>query len=494
MNIKDITREYDKYEIYKKYIRITNNYVNYESITKQKLVNNLLDYYSDYNNIIDICTLRELEYLEKIIEDSEDLLDEKYYFERTNLIDKLIIYELEDNVVIINELFDGVIEALGNINYKEITNRDRNNESLIGSLKAFGYDYVDIIKDFVVDNVMDEDIFYKIIDEDRIFNYYIKTVRDGNDEKILIPYDYLEYFDMINAKMNEYPKDVNLPLNAEKFRYLFYDVFDRNDDRVKKVLSKISEKYNYQYYEVIEMIEKNIIIGEKDDILNNLRDNYFPNSYLKLLEDIINDIPLPILNGYTFNQYNNINSKKKDVKINHEKQVNALLTVRDKGEFMKCYTALLEFTNKEYKINNSLKLYNSNFGTDEAEDIAKKFWENKEYIINKFCEKNSFNFSEYELNKVKQFNNGFNAKFLLYKFDRDYCEFIFDNKIYMVKGFNCNIDRLIPSSDLPCFINSNIIDFNGKIVCDNFFMQGDVKTDINKILDNVKNMKKYYRL
>lgn len=493
MNIKDVVKDDSKYELYEKYKRITKSTSSYEKMTKTKMISGILEFYNNYNNLINICTFRELKYLEKILDNKLDLLDDEYFFERTNLIQKLIICELDDGVKIISEIFDNVIEALGNVNYKEIIERDKTDEILIGSLKAFGYDFLDTFKEYVVyADITTEENLSSIIDDDKLFDYYVRVIKNKNGEKILVPYDYLDYFLEIHSKKELYYKEINIPLDAKKFSYMFYDVFDRNDIRVNKVLNKIKDTYLFQYNEVLDMIRKNIILGNKEDIIRELRDNNFSTSHLKLLEEFFDDIPMSILNGYTFNQYNSKNLKK--VKVKHEKQVNAVLSIRDRNEFSKCYTALLDFTNKKFKINNRLTLYEKNFIVDVVEDIVLRFWENKEDIIKEFCLKNPYNFSENELNSVKQFNKGFNGKFLLYKYDKDYCEFVLDDRIYMVKGINENIDGIISNKELPCFLNTNIVDFNGKIVCDCIFMNGKVNSNINWILDNIKNMKKYYRL
>lgn len=44
------------------------------------MIKEIFDVYSDYENIINICTYRELVYLKKVLNNDKDLTDEKYRF------------------------------------------------------------------------------------------------------------------------------------------------------------------------------------------------------------------------------------------------------------------------------------------------------------------------------------------------------------------------------------------------------------------------------
>ena len=93
--IKYLNKEY----VYEMYIRIVEEYKDYDKITKVKMLDAIYNVYSDYNNIIDICTTRELKYL-KLVLDSDILknkelkinfFDEKYNWERDNLCHKFLL-------------------------------------------------------------------------------------------------------------------------------------------------------------------------------------------------------------------------------------------------------------------------------------------------------------------------------------------------------------------------------------------------------------------
>ena len=54
---------YKKEYVFDSYSRIVEDFKDYEKITKVNMLKAIFNVYSDYQNIIDICTTRELKYL-----------------------------------------------------------------------------------------------------------------------------------------------------------------------------------------------------------------------------------------------------------------------------------------------------------------------------------------------------------------------------------------------------------------------------------------------
>ena len=59
---------YKKEFVHNQYARIVEPFKDYEKITKVKMIEAIYKVYEDYNNIIDICTIRELKYIEMILD------------------------------------------------------------------------------------------------------------------------------------------------------------------------------------------------------------------------------------------------------------------------------------------------------------------------------------------------------------------------------------------------------------------------------------------
>ena len=70
---KDIINHYDKGYVFEQYVKIVRNFKNYDSISRKKMLDAIYEEYSNYENIIDICTVRELKFLKKLTANFNDL-------------------------------------------------------------------------------------------------------------------------------------------------------------------------------------------------------------------------------------------------------------------------------------------------------------------------------------------------------------------------------------------------------------------------------------
>ena len=70
---------YKKEFVYDLYSRIIDDYKAYDKVTKKKMFEVITEFYSDYNNIIDLCTVREIKFLKKVAKGEDfDYRDDKY--------------------------------------------------------------------------------------------------------------------------------------------------------------------------------------------------------------------------------------------------------------------------------------------------------------------------------------------------------------------------------------------------------------------------------
>lgn len=78
MKMHDEVKYLKKDFVYEQYTRIVENFKDYEKISRVKMLDEIYDVYSNYHNIIDICTTRELKYLERLLKDSKQVMKKKY--------------------------------------------------------------------------------------------------------------------------------------------------------------------------------------------------------------------------------------------------------------------------------------------------------------------------------------------------------------------------------------------------------------------------------
>ena len=107
MKMYDRINGYRKEYVYEQYTRIVRGFKDYEKISKTKMLDAIYKVYDTPENIIDICTTRELKYLKMVLENKltlEDLLknpgkleikylDDKYNFCLSMIIIKKVIFQ-----------------------------------------------------------------------------------------------------------------------------------------------------------------------------------------------------------------------------------------------------------------------------------------------------------------------------------------------------------------------------------------------------------------
>ena len=90
MKIFEEISHYKKEYVFDVYTKIVENFKDYEKITKKQIIKKIYEVYENQQNIIDICTFRELKYLKLYLENDKEYLDDKYEWERNTLSNKFL--------------------------------------------------------------------------------------------------------------------------------------------------------------------------------------------------------------------------------------------------------------------------------------------------------------------------------------------------------------------------------------------------------------------
>ena len=127
MKMYDRIKGYRKEYVYEQYTRIVENFKDYEKISKTKMLDEIYKIYDNPENIIDICTIRELKYLKMVLKNKltlDDLLknsgkleikylDDKYNWERQTLSQKILLeYDYYKESHIPEEIVDKINQSL----------------------------------------------------------------------------------------------------------------------------------------------------------------------------------------------------------------------------------------------------------------------------------------------------------------------------------------------------------------------------------------------
>jgi hypothetical protein len=205
---------------------------------------------------------------------------------------------------------------------------------------------------------------------------------------------------------------------------------------------------------------------------------------------------------------NGVSPKQREEIISEAEQLDSMFTCipqnnahlhKDKvKKFYYYYFAVLDYTNKKYKINDNLKKIFKQEGIDPAElvDIENYLWEHKE-IIDDFIEENPYKFDYNDFYYIKQFKTGIdNPYYLFVGTDREYARFLSaDGKIYMVKGLNADIDEILDVNNVPYMVNMHLLMFENYITYTGIILSSECTFD-NEVkkgtLNLMKNALKYY--
>ena len=549
--VKHLRKEF----VYEQYTRIVPDFKDYEKITKTKMMEAIYKIYSDYNNIVNICTTRELKYLRKVLNGktnkkinfpeefnlqnaTEDELmeilkqrekikqqEKKTAWERKNLYDKFLIrfdYE-NDKEIIPEEIIDPVKQALKQVDWKEKEKIDELNEIIVSYVKIQGSTLIVPLIQFVsAITDLDEETVNHHIFTNKLINYYLFIMKNDSDDytkniPMVVYQDYLEYYDELNEQRKKYGKAAPRKIDINSFKTIFYNDLDINNSKIKKFIQTLEKVIqDYLFDNVIQNIRICALLNEdREPVKNYIKscierlsfyysevDFSVIEKLITLMDEAMDEMPSGALNGLTPNEAKELkleeaNFKKKKIE-KYQKQQNACLGEKKSKLFYKLYFALLEFTNQKYKINPNYKIYKQHgINPQEITNIIDMFWKNKDLIILEFCIVNPYKFTKEEIKLLDGFKKGIHDSFVLVQYERDYTLLMKNGKIYMVKGLNDNIDNIITYDKLPCFVETSLIEFNGNIVYDGIISSFPVKFGMNFIKTVEKEYKesmKYYHL
>ena len=507
--IKHIKKEF----VYNNYVKIVDKFKDYDKITSTKMLDAIYKVYDNYKNIIDICTERELKYLKKVINKENNLYDKKYKWERNTLWSKFLIIHDFNIVSIPGEIEDKVKLALKNINWNTVKFLDRINEIIVGFIKIQGNTLVNDLLSFAPTMMgISEDELIKHMLNNKVFKYYVKIYEKsiesiGENIPVALYDDYFYLEDDLDNQRRLQGLKASLPIDTKILQTIFYNDFDINNKKIKKMLNEI-EKLPFFYNKGLDVIKEFALLNIdrkslKESFLNvpSLKSIDLTN-FFKTLDEAMDEMPSGALNGFTPNQAKQIIKEEMESEYlkekNYIKQDNAHLSNSDAKLFYKLYYGLLEYTNKKYKIKPKLKIYKQNsVDLQELIYVIEQFWKTKVEIINEFIKLNPYKFNKEELEIVENFKQGFRDTFIIGKYEIDYTIILNLNKTYMIKGIYDNVDEIVSYQDLPQPVITAIMPFKDQLIYDGLLQTLNVKMDSNfeKIVNKeISNSIKYYHL
>ena len=505
--------------VYDSYTKIVDDFKDYEKITKVKMLDAIYKVYSDYNNIISLCTVRELKYLKKLIENQNDIKEskekEKVAWEENCLRDKFLVRYDENHryLVIPEEIIEFVTKAITNVEWKEQKKIDELNEVLVSYIKIQGSALLNTVATLASQITgIDEKILWNHMLTNRLFKYYVFLTSEdfesiGKNIPIAVYQDYYPLLDELSYQRKKQGKATMKQIDIKKYITIFYHDFDINNKKIKKMLTEL-KKLPFYWPNALDRIKEYALLNiDRTDLKEAIENvpalsNYDLSSFFKDLDEAMDEIPSGALNGLTPNELKELEQEERKMNEKKEKsytpQQNACLGAKESKLFYKLYFALLDFTNKKYKLKPNYKIYNQvGLNPYEITDIIDKFWENKDLVILEFCMSNPYKLNSTEIKLIEGFKKGLKDRFIIAKYEKEYTAFMSKDKIYMVKGLNDNIDNIISYKNLPCFTETALIQFQDTIVYDGILSSYPIDFGIGftkTVEKEYNNLMKYYHL
>ena len=462
---KEYLKEFTKEDIYDIYRVLNVRIKNYDKITRNKMLEVIESEYEDYHNIISICTLKELTFLKELVAKKKikiQNINELQDFILSNLSSKLLIKLAGDEVTLMDGLENSIKEAVTKLDLKAKQHKEDLIIPLLGAMRLLGLErYDNMVMIFSSIYEISSEEYNKLLLDSLLFKYYTFITYHKAYDYLLVYHSYMDFTDELISLYETKKMGIKV-IDDEMFINVFYYGYDKNN---KELLNSFG-----------------LSTAKLDEVMDKM-----PSSKYQLLtkEEYAKDI-------LKHNKF----EEERD--YTYQKQVNASLHPKDCDLFYKLYFALLEYTNQEYKINETLKIYKSKYlNPADLYPIVNKFFENKETIVDKVVKENPYKLNRLELEYLKDFKRGIRDKFIIYKYEKEYTLISNNNTIYMVKGLRCPIDEIIDYKDLPYPVETSLIPFRGFIVYDGMIAGYEMNISMSmkkNLLKEAEEFPKVYKL
>ena len=294
---------YPKESVYSQFFRICfPDDVFYEKITRKQMVELIIQQYTP-ENIVDVCTVKELKLLKRIVENNYKEVDvHSMPFEKVALYRKYLLFENE----IPDELKESVIEALKFVDFDQKEKQDEPLLCLIGFIRSCG-----AIDPMVVQRQAQKyGLDLRNLETNPLFNFWTYytfdyLMPDNTYGEAILYYDSIPYMDVIANTRLDYELMAPVFLKPESYLSIFYNGYDDTDPDVHALfdhLKKSEDVFDFLKMEhILECIESCRMTEHLIAIFPKLEQ--FDPKTKELFKNAIYKMPMPYLTGMTLQRY-----------------------------------------------------------------------------------------------------------------------------------------------------------------------------------------------
>lgn len=294
---------YPKESVYNHFFRICfPDDVIYEKITRKQMVELIIQQYTP-ENIVDVCTVKELKLLKRIVENNYKEVDvHSMPFEKVALYRKYLLFENE----IPDELKESVTEALKLVEFDQKEKQDEPLLCLIGFIRSCG-----AIDPMVVQRQAQKyGLDLRNLETNPLFNFWTYytfdyLMPDDTYGEAILYYDSIPYMDVIANTRLDYELMAPVFLKPESYLSIFYNGYDDTDPDVHALfdhLKKSEDVFDFLKMErILECIESCRMTEHLITIFPKLEQ--FDPKTKELFKNAIYKMPMPYLTGMTLQRY-----------------------------------------------------------------------------------------------------------------------------------------------------------------------------------------------
>lgn len=499
MKLKDEYLKLPKEMLYETYLKIVYKTKDYDNITRNKMLEEIIKEYNQENYLYHICTRKELDFLKYISKNKLSVDDiKKYEWEIKILNEKCIFSRV--TLEVFEEQKQNVQDALKTYeqnNKKGIEDiiifmisKVKTNAIMLTKALTSMIESMYNIDEKGINSIMGSPLFHFYCE----FNYEFFAF-SKQEEEFVSYRDYYNILDELKESRKIYGIAGSIPFDIRDDFDTFYYGFPIRKEKIKKMYNEINKRVDKEF--LFQIIDEARVLNNRMGL-----DTFMDNRLLEVVNEALDECPCAAMNGFTPNEYNNQLYEELDLdkEFSCIPQNNAHLCKNAADHYYKLYFALLDYINKKYKIHPEIKKIYKQEGIDvnKIYDIDKYLWKHKE-IISDFIKDNDYKFTEEELSEINKFKNAITSDyFVIVGFDREYTKILSDDgKLYMVKGIRTDFDKMMNPKELPKIISTTLLMFKGVIVFKSFFGNVDIVfgNDVKKdIVDKMKCAIVHYHL
>lgn len=294
---------YPKESVYSQFFRICfPDDVFYEKITRKQMVELIIQQYTP-ENIVDVCTVKELKLLKRIVENNYKEVDiHSMPFEKVALYRKYLLFEDE----IPDELKESVVEALKLVDFDLKEKQDEPLLCLIGFICSCG-----AIDPMVVQmQAQKYGLDLRNLETNPLFNFWTYytfdyLMPDDTYGEAILYYDSIPYMDVIANTRLDYELMAPVFLKPESYLSIFYNGYDDTDPDVHALFDhfkKSEDVFDFLKMErILECIESCRMTEHLITFFPKLEQ--FDPKTKELFKKAIYKMPMPYLTGMTLQRY-----------------------------------------------------------------------------------------------------------------------------------------------------------------------------------------------